>query len=454
MILIAIGILITLYALIDFKKALCLYLFYQVFWHPTATLVQIRGLPTIIISMFMNMVFFIIYIFNRKRVKKAKCCFPLERPILLVILSYFVTCFFSLAGFGEEFSRAFSVIAQDFFLLWIMWETLETKNDIQRLEKGFIILFLFAGTYSLIEYIIKDNPLVNYKSPLNDAGIVLYSTTTEALTRGYRVVSLFEHPIGAGMTMALFVIYILVKIVKYKEKIQGNYKLFSYMAVALCLIGILLTKMRSCLLFLIVSLFTIVDFKNKRFYRIAGTILIFGLIMFPLFQNSLNIFLSLFSSKAQEAVGGSTLALRVSQFDAIFHLYKMSPIGGLGEKFENLITKSIYTQNALGYESIWFVQMTRHGITGVIANIVLAYYSIIKIPNLYKSKPAMFLALGYWVTFTMTTIPSFRMNLYYLLYFYFLKETEIYKSGSQISIFHINNKTRLLPGRNFVRKGC
>ena len=269
MILIAIGLAITLFAFIDYKNALILYLMYQVIWHPTATLVQLNGIPTINIAMFMNTVFAGIYIVKGNRVRKAKTVFPLSVPLCFVLISYFITCFFSIAGFKREFTRAISIIAQEYFLLGILWEVIETKKDMQKLTKGLTVMLFGAGLYSLLEYLLKDNPLVNYKSSLNEAGIVLYSTTKEALRRGYRVVSFFEHPIGAGMTMALFVIYVLISFVVYKKHVSGVYKLLSYAGCALCALGVALTKMRSCLVFLIISLLGIIDLKNKRFYKVS-----------------------------------------------------------------------------------------------------------------------------------------------------------------------------------------
>ena len=71
------------------------------------------------------------------------------------------------------------------------------------------------------------------------------------------------------------------------------------------------------------------------------------------------LFLSLFSSKYQNGVKGSTVDQRLSQLNAVYHLMKMSPIGGLGERFGDYISNQ-YTSAALEYESIWFDVMAKH----------------------------------------------------------------------------------------------
>ena len=280
--------------------------------------------------------------------------------------------------------------------------------------------------YGIFEYYTKTNPFIDYKNDLLDGGIVLYSSTSQALKRGYRLISVMEHPIGAGMTLALFVIFICVTLVIYNEKFPRYYKFISIFSAILCVLCVILTKMRSCILFLIIGLMATINFNKKKFYKfiLLGIILI-G-FAYPLLNDNINIFLSLFNKSAQKSVGGSSWEQRLSQLDAVVSLLKMSPIGGLGEKFESIVVNQ-YTVAALGYESVWFIQMTRHGIVGIFANLFLAYYSVIKIPGRYHSKPVFFLSLSYWIVYTLTSIPSFRTELYYLLLFYFIKKTDVYK---------------------------
>ena len=447
MILILIGLLITIYSFINYKGALYCYLAYQVFWHPTATMLHLKGLPTISISMFMNTVFFILFFVKYKvhNNNGASVCFPLERPFLVIYISFFASCFTSLAGFSSEFTRSLSIIIQDYLMIPIIWNAIDTAKDKKKLEKIFIVVFLLAGIYSLVEYLLKNNPLVNYKSTLNETGIKLYSETAEAETRGYRIVSFFEHPIGAGMTLSLFVIFIIYLYCEKNNDIPKSYELLSYVAVIFCLMGIILTKMRSSLLFLMISIVAVVNFREKRFYKLLAIACLGILIIMPVFKDNLSVFLSLFDKTAQKEVGGSSIEMRVEQFQAVYHIFMQSPISGLGERFEEVIKESVYTRGALGYESVWFIQMTRHGVIGITAMLYLAFYMVIKLPYLYNSKKAMFCGLAFWLTYTLTSIPSFRMGIFYLLYFYCLKNTEIYRKSRYIKSRKLRNSTAIFP---------
>ena len=86
------------------------------------------------------------------------------------------------------------------------------------------------------------------------------------------------------------------------------------------------------------------------------------------------------------------------------------------------------TDAARGYESIWFEQLVMHGRLGVLCHILLLYYSVIKIPKRFKSKEVLVFSLAYWIIYSITSIPSFRIFLLYLAIFYFIKTSKEYKS--------------------------
>ena len=249
----------------------------------------------------------------------------------------------------------------------------------------------------------------------------------------------------------LYFLYKFSENEKFKPQV---FELLSYVAVLLCLLGIILTKMRSSLFFLLIGMVAVINFKKRFFYKLLLLGCIGTVFLLPIFKESFNVFWSMFNQAAQREVGGSSFAMRVEQFQAIYHIFLDSPIAGLGDEFENFVTQNIFTQKALGYESIWFIQMTRHGLIGVIANLYLAYYTIIKVPRVYGSAKARCLGLAYWLTYTLTSIPSFRISLFYLLYFYCLKCSETYNNVQCGQNKKIIDATCLLPAlmRHRIRR--
>ena len=96
------------------------------------------------------------------------------------------------------------------------------------------------------------------------------------------------------------------------------------------------------------------------------------------------------------------------------------------EKFADYIAND-FTEMALAYESVWLEQMSKHGLIGIGANIILMVYSIFVVPRKFKSKEMLWLSLAYWGIYTMTSVPTFRTSLFYLLLIYYIKSSEMYK---------------------------
>lgn len=429
MILNAIGIMIILYSLLNYKKGFLLYLVYQIFWFYGATLFSIGG-KTITASMGMTLVFFVMYFLNSYRYPKPHTRLPYAIPLIAITISLIITCFVAFAGLNQELTRAISNIIQDVLIVWLIWNLVETKKDFEFLFKGFTLVILLACLYGTFEYASHMNPIFDLKNSISTNHISSYTEFTgTAADRGYRLTSFFEHPIGAGMSLGLYASFVLTIVVKCKKKIP--YEKLALITVLLCVPCIVLTKMRSTMLFTMISGFSFIDFRKKKFYKIILFIAIGIAIAWPIISQNLTLFLSIFNKKLQSSVGGSSFEMRLTQLDAVQQLLKLSPIGGLGELFKGYISNQ-YTEAALSYESIWFEQMVKHGMIGVIANIILAYYSVIKVPKDYHSKEIFFISLAYWITYTATSIPSFRMHMYYLVLFYFIKTSETYKNSLPI----------------------
>lgn len=406
---------IVIVGAVNFKYGFMLYLFYQIFGYASAELFYLPGLPSITIGLLMSSSYVILYLIKGKKFKYVKVQFPYKVPFILICISLFGSCFTSLAGFISEITRTINIIIHDIIIIWIAWNVINTDKDFNLLFKGYTYIFLIGGIWGLIEYTIKINPYILYKASLNHNGIRLYDPN---YNRGYRLTALFEHPIGCGMTMGMFCILIFLLIVRYNYKCR--YKYVSLLAAVLCIPCLFLTKMRSGLFFFCLGMFSFIDFKKKRFLKLAF-ILVFGiLIAWPFIGPNITILLSIFSKKAQSQVKGSNFLMRIRQLDAVYHIFQMSPITGLGEKFDDFLVNQ-YTLAAYEYESVWLDQMARHGSLGILANLTLAYYSVFLVPKKFKNKEIFIIGLAYWLTYTMTSIPSFRGSLYYITIFYCIK---------------------------------
>ena len=368
----------------------------------------------------MNAWFLVLFIIKREKYINTSVRMPYTIPMLLILFSSLVTCFTGLAGFKNEFTRAISLAIQLYPSIWIAWYLVETEEDFKYLFKRYTIIFLIAALFGIVEYVFKFNVLVEYKSMLREGGIATYSL---ANGRGYRVMSVFEHCIGGGMTLGLYAAFVFMLYVNTKGKMIN--KDIALVGAFLCIPCVLLTKMRSAMIFTLICLLGAVDFKKKRFYKLLYLALILLVCIAPLILQNSDLFLSLFSSSIQKKLGGSNISMRFNQLNAVLNLMKMSPIGGLGEIFSEFVS-NVYTMQALDYESLWFEQIVKHGMLGVIVHVIMIVYSVIVIPKKYKSKELFILSFAYWAIYTITSVPSFRLTFYYFILFYFIKHSKVY----------------------------
>lgn len=429
MILVILGIIILLYGFINYKKAFMLYLAYQIFWYGSAALIKLGG-RTLQIQLALTVGFFCLFLFKNKKLARPNKKVPYRIPMIMTCLSCFATCFTSLDGFISEAIVSLSAtISMNVILIWLIWYSIETKEDFRYLFRLITVVMIAACLFGLFEYLTNSNIILDYKNAYSSNAIGNYNSSAYNFARrGYRIYSFFEHPIGAGMTFGLYSAFTLILIIKNKEKLPLHR--LALLTALLCLPCVFLTKMRSAMIFTFIACLACIDFKKKKFYGIILLVVIVIVAAWPYINQYSYILLSLFDSSMESSAGGSSLSMRLEQVVAVINIWKLSPIAGLGYNFEEYLSESI-TSGGLGYESVWFLQTARYGLIGIIATIVDIVYSVIIIPRKFHSREIFFISLAYWITYTVTSIPSFRISLYYLALFYFIKSSEKYKNSHE-----------------------
>jgi O-antigen ligase len=371
-------------------------------------------------SLSFTLLYFIKY-YNRKNVSNlCRVEFPYLLPIFLYAVSRLVTCYTTIVGFGDEFARFIGYLFSSCIEIWLIWKIVETRDDFSFLLKGLTVIFLFAGIYGIITYPTNSNIIFDYKSALIHDGIEAYNGVD---MRGYRLTSIFEHPLGAGMNFGLYIILMLIAIYVIKDRI--NYKEFVLVAISCGIICIFFSKMRSGLLFTMIGLLAVLDLKRVQTYKILIGATLLLTIASPIYKDQFDILFSMFDSKAQEVIGGSNFEMRIEQLAASFVIMQKSLIGGFGEQ-SLFYLNDANTADLRALESVFFEEMVRHGLLGLLATFIMMYYALIKIPRKFHSKELFFIALSFWVTYSMTSIPFFRMHLYFLTLFYIIKKTPTY----------------------------
>ncbi len=423
-----IGALILIIGCFNFKKGFYLFIFYRMVLVTNITLISVPGIPLLTLEVFMTLALFCLFFKNRQKTYMERQPFPYKKPFLFIAAAYFLSTVFAYAGFNIAVSQYVKEVVCDLGFTWMMWKVVD-RRDVPYLLKGFAVVFILAGMYGFFEKVTQSNPLVLYEATLNtDTSRVIDFLVDDDLNRGYRVQSFFEHAIGGGCNWSLYVAFTFTMLWVYRIKVPRFTKNMMLLASLLSLPCIFFANNRGAIVFFFVSILSVINLKDHRFYvrlAVAAGLL---LMIAPLFSDYFNNVLSIFDSKAQAKVGGSNAEMRFEQLATSIELMMMSPIVGLGYKFINVMHTSLVAA-LLGMESIWFQVLTQFGLLGVAANICLVYYSVVKLPRRYHSQPLFFVSLAYWMTHSMTSVPGFKSSFYYFILIIFIKLTTIYQSN-------------------------
>lgn len=408
-------------SLLNYKHGFLLYLLLQMVWFPETQLFQVGG-SWINLNFVCAMFFALLYVLKKKKVGKESMTFPYKKPMIAIAISLLLTSISSLSGFTSEFVKACGLIVMDLIIVYIMWETIHKKEDFVFLFKGITIIVLFACIYIFYEKITGNNFILDYKLTCTLNSLSTYRDFQQWDYRGYRCYSIFDHTICACMVFSL---YIGLTLILFMKKKRYPFKILSLVTSALCVPAMFFTQQRTGMSMLLISVLAVIDFKKRRFWKLLGFGTFALIIVMPYFSDNLSLLLSMFSSKFAGEVSGSSASMRFDQLAAVFQIMLISPLTGLGENFQSYYTGALATR-ALGYESLWFEQMAKHGMVGVLAYVLMIYYAVYKIPKKFKSRELLFISLSYWVTYSLTSTPYFRIYFLYAVLFYFIKNSETY----------------------------
>ena len=420
MIFLIVGFFIWLYSLKQLKKAFLFFLIFKVFLVTNINVLSIPGLPMLSLDMCLTLWFFF-WIFKRRK-SGVYCCkkMPYIKPMFFIALVYFLSTLLAVAGFGSAVSAYIKDVCNMILTPWMIWKVVDSKDDFRFVVKGLMIAFLVTCVYGIVERMIQANPLVAYETTLVNDLTKTIDFRYEDEFRGYRVQSVFEHPIGAGINWAMFAFLVLIILWEKKELYMGVKKTFCVVVFLLCLLCMLFSNCRGPIVFFIVSLFAVVSLKSKRsLYAMFFLILMGAGMLSVVGDNYLYNILSLFDSRYQDKVGGSTAEQRIGQLNAVYALLKQSPLWGLGYKFLNVMSNST-TRALLGLESLWFRILVQFGLFGFLANVYLGIYSLFFIPKKYGIKSIFWFSLAYWITASLTSLPGM---LFYFVIFYLIKQS-------------------------------
>lgn len=416
-----IGLWICIYGYKHFHTGFIYFLVYRMFLALNVVVVAVEGIPPIRVDMLMTLYYLAIYFIKRGKYNTTTAPFPFKTPYLIMVVSWSISCIFSYAGILATLPQYIGNVSKDILLVYVIWKVVNI-DDLKLLLKGFSLVFIIACIYGLFEKITLLNPLRDYEESLAGGNAVMWAYSEDDV-RGYRIQSVFEHAIGAGVNYVLYVVFILTLYLRYKltKYITNSYLLLC----AACGVCAIWTNSRTPVLFLALASMSFINYRDSRSYKFLTIICISGIIMAPLFVDYFDLFETIIHQDSQKTMYGSNADLRWDQLATSIALFNMSPICGLGFNYDSVLKGSL-VDSLLGRESIWFNILPELGIIGVLAYVIYIWYSLVIVPLRYKSMASFSLFLAYWVVASMTSVPGMKMHFFYIIVFLSIKMSSKY----------------------------
>lgn len=421
---------LLIYMFHDFRKAFLLYVLLKIFLNQNINLINLPGVPLLELELFMNICFCFYFLLFKRKIFYNEEKFPLKVAYILCFVSIIISTIFSTVGFTSAVTRALKDILNNYVFVYIFWRVVREKKDIIFLLKGFSYVFIVLGFYGFYEKFTGMNPLVEYEISLNPAYRVIEWKYSDVGRLGMgRIRSAILHAIGFGVYLGIIISFYLF----IQRKFKNLWEMHSYLKVLLsflCITCLFFTNSRSPIIYLLISIFPIFDFKDKRTYQ-TFFIAILGLMLaWNFIEPYSDNLISLYNMSVAEEVGGSSMGMRKIQFAATFDIFSRSPFIGLGIK----VMDKLYgrASGLLGAESVWISLLIERGILGVISYISL----IISIAKIGKNEIKYFIwsSTIAWLTLsTVTSTPGISISFF-------------------LSIICILNRIQILFGKKMLCK--
>jgi len=410
--------LLLVYALVNYHQAILIYGFARIFLSQFVPFYAVSNMPMVPLEFVVTLCFVLMLVFygickNRLFDSRQEKEFPLKIAFMFCIISIVVPSLNSSVDslFGSA-TVAFKEITLTYIFVYLFWRELKTENDIKLFVNGFSIILAVAIFYGLFELANSfENPLIDYELSLNpnaEEGTWNYSEEDRG-GRG-RVRSIFAHAIGCGGYMALgfsFFLYLNENHPKIWNMHLGlKVALFTGMFFTM-----LAANSRGPLVYFGIAILFLL--KLKTAFRLLAFAPIILLLFYDSFAPYFQMVASLFSSSAQQDMGGgSNMEMRTAQFLATFLLWQNHIWLGDGAR----ATQHWIEQNIglLGAESVWIWLLINRGVVGIVTHLFLCY-QLTKL-GVGKAKKYVVGSVIGWLAFTTaTSTPGLDMSFLIML---------------------------------------
>lgn len=395
----------VLFILFDFKKAVLCYAPFKILFYYDVRL-------TAALPFDMAIVLLIAFCFFVKRKEYSKLHFPFTRGYMVYAIIYSIGCIIPVFMINRIPSTVISILLYSY----IYFQCLRNIRDVKLAAAVYMLFSLFLVGNGMLELFTQKCPVDDWirSMPFIDKEHA-WDTDFDELRFGLpRIKSFMPFSITYGVACAILLslpFYLVFE--NFRKSLLM--RLLVPMSLVFLLIGVITSASRSPILGIVVLLSYL--FLDKELFKRYKTkilllLLLIAVFMWPFIYDNI---MSILNPKAADAIGGSSMDMRIVQYSIAFDYMMQSPLFGLGK--ETQITDILF----FGGESIWLPLMINNGILGVFGYIYL-YYAIVKNTKVSGSRYLHIVTASWLVMNTATSLMGLGdatyLTLYMLLYRY------------------------------------
>lgn len=395
----------VLFILFDFKKAVLCYAPFKILFYYDVRL-------TAALPFDMAIILLIAFCFFVKRKEYSKLHFPFTRGYMVYAIIYSIGCIIPVFMINRIPSTVISILLYSY----IYFQCLRNIRDVKLAAAVYMLFSLFLVGNGMLELFTHKCPVDDWirSMPFIDKEHA-WDTDFDELRFGLpRIKSFMPFSITYGVACAILLslpFYLVFE--NFRKSLLM--RLLVPMSLVFLLIGVITSASRSPILGIVVLLSYL--FLDKELFKRYKTkilllLLLIAVFMWPFIYDNI---MSILNPKAADAIGGSSMDMRIGQYSIAFDYMMQSPLFGLGK--ETQITDILF----FGGESIWLPLMINNGILGVLGYIYL-YYAIVKNTKVSGSRYLHIVTASWLVMNTATSLMGLGdatyLTLYMLLYRY------------------------------------
>ena len=410
-----------------FKIGLALYLAYLM-------LVPYMNVNFSVIPLQCNFINVFILLFSLYKFKSSGSSLQIDyRPLIPFIIYFVVSLIMMLLQYGVplgvELNKWRIQIMRYLILPFVLWNQMRFDNSSIKLYRNTtIICIAIASLYGLILTSMPGfNPYIMLIADAN--GETFNSEYALAFNSGRifgRISSVFTHPMLFGLFLGLSLIYI------YNNRENINKYLFIILFIIIGL-NIMLCGVRSVIGGVGISvIYFLLYSKNYKLILITGLIclVVYNIILsIPDYAAYLGSIAD-FSNKKQ-AVGGSSIEMRLEQFDGCLKEIKDCLFVGKGFAWTDYYHERFGDHPVmLAFESLIFVVLCNGGICGLVLWCYMVY-RILKYNSKYSGKEYVLLnaLLIFYLSYSCIT-GEYGYMQYFILFYILILGEKLYKKDN------------------------